>query len=406
MILLLVHAVVARAQTRVVVIAWTVAGDSEPLAAVSRADAIRASLRSPFTAMATDEAREHFAQLGSTEPRPISDQDIDHLLALSREAVRQLAHQDYVAARASLEEAQILSEGAIEEINRDQQRARHVLDTCLFGVRAFVETEDPGAEAAALECRRLVPATTPSPHIHTPEVVDVLARVDSRLTAEHAGTLTIDSDPSDCTIRANGVVLGRSPLTSPQLPAGEYRIQAECEGLGAGRVHTIVLGAHSASVQIDARFDAAVRTQEGLRLEYPSAAAADSSRAHDALELARTVGADEAWLVGARMVERFRAGSSSPISATDDPETSGVLAALTASVSVVDPLREPGGQSAIPSGSVDPAPWVVVGVGSAALIAGAIVLGLGVPDYNAVGAPRPSELMDRRDRGRTQRSCW
>ena len=163
-----------------------------------RPDATAGALASAeLTALALDDARERFEAHGSSEPASLSEAELDEWLSLSRLAVRHLAHADHAAAIATLRQADALSGRALVELSRQEPRARQVLDTCLYGVRAAIETHDSHAAAQAMECRRLVPRLAPSPYNHTPEVLELLASVDRELAAR-AVTLQIESAPSRC----------------------------------------------------------------------------------------------------------------------------------------------------------------------------------------------------------------
>jgi hypothetical protein len=293
----------ASAQPRtVLVLPWSLA-DADAATLAARAESVAGAISTgDLSAISIADARTRFEEHGSAEPPTMSDSDLDHWLALSRLAVRHLAHADYAAAAATLREAQALSEPAAAELNREESRARQVLDTCLYDVRGLVETEDPRAEARALECRRLVPRIAPSPYQHTPEVVELMTRIDRRLAAAPPGSLRLESVPTGCRVRLNGILLGETPFISEDLATGEYRAQIECGAEGEapthrGRIHRIRLSEGASTVRIDVRFDSSVRTDTALRLVYASQAEADGHRLEDAVTAASTIGAGEVWLV-------------------------------------------------------------------------------------------------------------
>lgn len=286
------------AQARPVLILPISVGDEDPATVASRTQTIAASLPTDtHEALSLEDARVRFEEIGSSDPPTVSDSDIDTWLRLSREAVRYLARTDYAAAREALLHAQRLSERAAEELNRELTRAQQVLDTCLYDVRAYLEQGDPRAQSRALECRRLVPRITPSPYNHTPEVIDLLSRIDQRLSESAPGNLRIESEPAGCAVRLNGVEFGTTPFVSEELAPGEYRAQVECEAGRRGRIHRIRLGEGTSTVRVDTRFDRSVRTDTVLRLAYPDAATAERHRLEDALEIGEIVGAAEVWLV-------------------------------------------------------------------------------------------------------------
>jgi len=218
-----------------------------------------------------DRASERFEVVGSAPAPHISQSDIDRWVERSRAAVRYLARADYKAARRELKAAQRLADRAAAELNREAARAQQVLDTCLFMVRAYVETKN-GAEARrqARECRRLVPRVEPSAFRHTPEVRDLLAEVDEEMASEAPGTLEVQSTPSDCLVRINGVGLGRTPLSDVELPVGAYRMQVECEKEQRGRIHRVGIVSGQNVFMFDVALERAVRTRPVLHLHYES----------------------------------------------------------------------------------------------------------------------------------------
>ena len=218
-----------------------------------------------------DRASERFEVVGSTPAPTISQSDIDLWVERSRAAVRYLARADYKAARRELKAAQRLADRAAAELNREAARAQQVLDTCLFMVRAYVETKNSAeARKQARECRRLVPRVEPSAFRHTPEVRELLAQVDEEMASEAPGKLEVRSTPSDCLVRINGVEFGRTPLTDIELPVGTYRMQVECEASERGRIHRIGVSSGTNVLEFDAALEHAIHTRPVLHLQYDS----------------------------------------------------------------------------------------------------------------------------------------
>jgi hypothetical protein len=214
-------------------------------------------------------ATERFEAVGSAPAPEVSQTDIDRWVERSRAAVRFLARADYKAARRELKAAQGLADRAAEELNREAARAQQVLDTCLFMVRAYLETRDSGeARRQARECRQLVPRVEPSAFRHTPEVRDLLAEVDAEIAAEAPGILEVTSAPTGCLVRINGVAFERTPLAEVELPAGTYRIQVECSPPARGRIHRVSVASGSNHFFVDGVVDQVVRTQPMLHFEY------------------------------------------------------------------------------------------------------------------------------------------
>lgn len=276
-------------------------------------------------------------------------------------------------------------------MSREEARARQVLDTCLYGVRAYIEQSDPHAEDQMLGCRRPVPRIAPSANIHTPEVVELLSRIDRRLAAAHRGPLTVESQPAGCTVRLNGISLGQTPFTTEQLAPGEYRVQVECGEGGPARLHRVTVDDTSGPVtlRVDARLDGAVRTDTALRLAYTDGDDASAHRVLDARAIGETLGATEVWLVGnaadgSLTGDRVRVSDGVNVSVSSTATTTALVTALTATPTV---------ETHASGGEVDPAAWVLISVGGAAAIAGAVMMGVAAGDLGAANSPHMGESL-------------
>ena len=216
----------------------------------------------PRRAAATFEAR------GSAPPAEVSDREVEAWAERSQKALRKLVHAQTAVALAELEDAQAFSRAALETLNRDPGRARTVLDTCLYLVRARIDSGDrQAASAQAKECVRIVPSTEPSPRMHPPEVM-ALYESAKELGSEHVSTLHVESQPPKCPLRVNGVLVGKTPLDLSNLYPGEYRVQLECEPHRPGRVHKVKVLTSDGNVFIFDGFDHAVQSEPVLHLRY------------------------------------------------------------------------------------------------------------------------------------------
>ena len=318
----------------VLVLPVTLGADGAP-ATGALVDALAADVLAPELARGRYEERE------SREPPQLSGSDIDRWLASSRHAVHSLARADYDAARTELMRAQELSERAVAELNREVARSQQLLDTCLYMVRALIETQDfPGAEHQALSCRRLVPRGAPSEFNHPPEVLDLLSRVDARLEASPPATLRVESEPAGCEVRLNGLSLGVTPLVAEELQPGEYRVQVECEPGVRGRVHRLDLAEGHNALRVDTALDRAVRSDGSLRLAYASLHDARWRVAH-AARVGEVVGATEVWLArtgseGSLRIERVDVAARRGLGAITVSST-----ALAASLDAIRIAGEP-----------------------------------------------------------------
>jgi hypothetical protein len=212
----------------------------------------------------------------------LSEGDIQAWVDQSSNAIRDLAQGDYATALEQLNEAQALSRSAIEELNRNPGRVQIVLDTCLYAVRALLETGAKSrAKALAQECRQLVPRGEPSPYMHPPSVMKLLGQADAARLRQ-TGSLRVDSEPAGCTARINGVAMGDTPFELGGLFPGQYRVQVECDPDSRGRVHVANVGSGATDMIVDLRFDRVVETRPTLFLRYESEADEEQRRVADA----------------------------------------------------------------------------------------------------------------------------
>ncbi len=227
----------------------------EPTGELEQArERVAEALANEGTVLDPQRMREIFEARISSPPTHITQRQINEWATQSRNALHSLARADYDAAREELLRAQRLSQQAAEELNREADRAREVLDTCLYMVRALIETGDESrAVAQARECRRAVPQVQPSRFRHTPEVRAILERLESEETGE-VGNLRVNSTPPGCRVRLNGIEVGRTPFSMADLALGEYRVQVEC-GEERGRVHRVRLEGLLTTLDVDTVFE-------------------------------------------------------------------------------------------------------------------------------------------------------
>lgn len=243
-------------------------------------------------------ATAQFERRGSRAAERLSREELERWTDDSLAGIRSLSVGDHASALKHLARAERLSRSAREELNREPGRAQRVLDTCLYMVRALLETDDATSAAErAAGCLQLVPRRVPAGLMHPPEVMDLyeLARASSEA---HGGTLRVESRSSQCAVRINGILFGRTPLLAEGLPSGEYGIQVECAGRGRSRIHRADLDARGETLFVNPEFDRAVRTDPVLRLEYPQSRGA-ASLLVDAKEITDVLPADAVVLVSA-----------------------------------------------------------------------------------------------------------
>ena len=248
--------------------------------------------------LAFDEAKALFRARASSEPATASESDLDVVAREAQQALQAVATGRNLRAQQSVARVLERAERALESLNRQADSARHVLNSCLYLVRAMLDSGNrEAATSRALECRRLVPDIEADPHDHPPAVLELLREVETQLATGATGRLRVLSRPSGCQVIVNGRALGTTPYEMGEVPPGEYRVQVECEDGTPGRVHRVILAAESTLLRIDTRFDAAVSTQEGLRLAYRTERARRRHRYWDGLAAGRIVGASHVLFV-------------------------------------------------------------------------------------------------------------
>jgi len=248
-------------------------------------------------ALSIDEAKTLFEQNGSTPPMTASAADIDQLARDAQRALYHVASGLPARAKADVQRALERARRALESLNRETRAAQHLLDACLFLVRAHLQHGNrPAARNQALECRRLVPDILPDGTVHPPDVIGVFAEAQAELLAHEPAALRIESEPTGCAAYVNGRNLGPTPKELSQLSPGEYRLQVECDPGLMGRVHRVALANSRVVVAIDTRYDRAIETLFDLSLSYGSDQQAAEHAGRDAVETARVVGATDVVL--------------------------------------------------------------------------------------------------------------
>jgi hypothetical protein len=233
----------------------------------------------------------------SAPPSKLDARELRRWRSLSDAAVDDLAEGSYGRALDKLRSAQAISRQAIDELNRNAERSRRVLDTCLYIVRAELATQSTArARSVARECRQLVPRGQPSAQMHPPAVTELLNQVDA-LQAKQTGELRVESSPSGCAARLNGLLLGETPVSVGDLFPGDYRVQVECSPQTRGRLHVVAIGVAETLQRVDSRFDDVLQSRPTLALEYPNASEARNRRVLDARRLATEIGASAVIVV-------------------------------------------------------------------------------------------------------------
>lgn len=250
-------------------------------------------------AFSIEQAKTLFEQHGSAPPMTASAADIDELAKDAQRALYHVASGLPARAKVDVERALGRARKALESLNRETRAAQHLLDACLYLVRAHLQNGDRvQARRQALECRRLVPDIAPEPTVHPPDVIGVLAEAQAQLRTDEPVSLRVESEPMGCAAYVNGRNLGPTPKELSRLSPGEYRIQGECEQGVMGRVHRVALTQHRVVMKVDTRYDRTIETLFDVSLKYASPSEQRRYLARDAVETGRIIGASDvvvAW---------------------------------------------------------------------------------------------------------------
>ncbi|MBT8467463.1 MAG: PEGA domain-containing protein [Deltaproteobacteria bacterium] len=286
-----------------------------------------------------DRAVSAFRARGSAAPPIVSESRMEVWAARSQQALRELALGDSARALEGLEAAQEFARSNLVSLNRDTTGAQAVLDTCLYLLRALVESGDEDVAARqARECVRMAPSGTPSRQMHPPTVVEIYEEALTPGPAR-ASTLLVESEPSNCPLRINGMLAGKTPFQLTDLYPGRYAVQVECEPNEPSPVHTVEVPRGSKSLFVFDRFDRSVRTTPLLHLRYEDPPE-PLRLARDARDVARALPASAVVVASAtgpgvlelRVVTRTQAESAMvriAMSATG-PQTGAVVDGIAA----------------------------------------------------------------------------
>ena len=223
----------------------------------------------------------HSSDAASTEPEELAR--LDKLIGAGARAL---------AANRRHEGAELFQQlerepAAVRDyLRRDPARAQYLVDACV--TTAWLEHQERGREQAKQQlqqCIRMFPSVRPT---DAPKKLLALFDEVARAAAdEPQGRLEV-SGRERCLVRLNGSAVGRAPL-QVDVPIGPVRVQLKCEpATGPARIHAVTIQPGTTRLRIDAAFDAALRTNAGLRLSLEHATTAELAQLGEVLgELVR-----------------------------------------------------------------------------------------------------------------------
>lgn len=281
---------------------------------------------------------------------------------------------------------------------REDNRASYLRALVMLG---RIEFEDRNGAAADTWFRRAITfdaAWTPSTNDHPPPVVTRYQQLRPATSREASGApvaLRVRAPREGCTINVDGRALpGTAAEQSANVAPGEHRVVVNCGQ--PSRVRTVTVSSREASVAVDPRFDTTLQLTGTASLNYAGTRDKDDFLVGDAAALGASLDARRVVVVDADAVHvidvtAHREVAAIPLNASDlGPR---VRTALSAPVPPEAPPtttpHPPEGEA--PSRGPGVAPWLVVGLGGAAAIAGGVLLGVSVSNAQAALAMCPAE---------------
>lgn len=204
-------------------------------------------------------------------------------------------------------------DATLPSLLRDEEQASRVLSLCLARVEATI---GPSGRAAAdfvraevLRCRRLVPGLDPGGALRSSEMRQAWREAHEALAREEVSTMRVEADRDGCRVHVQGRPVGLTPLRLTRLFPGQYLVQVECDDREAQAARVVELGRQEVVIRADGlehvfRADATLAADVPLAwgrfaLIYDEDADEQAGRLHHGVSLARALGAEELWLVGA-----------------------------------------------------------------------------------------------------------
>lgn len=289
--------------------------------------------------------------------------------------------QGRAAGRRRIQPALAAMEAAPDALElQENNRAAYLKGLFLLARMAHEERHPDEAEALLRRAFAFDPWWMPSnydcPERFRPVVARLRPAAATSAPANATGTLSVRAPREGCTLSVDDA---RSPSTAQTVeqpvPARAHRVSLRCGELSRVRTLTVAAGAATA-LSIDPRLDALLRASGSPGLNYPAAPESPAAVVGDAAAVGAALGAARVVLLtaeGPRVVDVRRAAAvDDELSARVDRALGRGPAAPTA-VSA-PPVAAPPTAPTVAARGPGAGPWVLVGVGAAAIVAGGVFL--------------------------------
>jgi hypothetical protein len=266
--------------------------------------AIRAALQRHEIAVVEDAAS---VLAASSEPGIVaSAQQLAEMQRHLNRATQQLAMGELAGALGELEQFEQQPLGLQDALNREPAEARKAFSTCVTAAFLLHEADRTHEASARLQrCAGRFPGFDLSPS----QFSEGMRRwFEAEVPGpEHMAWLRVEARSIDrpCTVRINGVDVGRAPLRI-RAHLGAVRAQLECDARRASNIHTRELSQGENLLPIDPALDEALRsTGSFVYLRYSDREGFALAAAH-AVEIGIALGVSQVLQVVGGAPLRFR----------------------------------------------------------------------------------------------------